>query len=621
MTDKRISELTSATSLADADILPIVQSGETKKLTGSALKTYAQNGVVLSTEKGANSGIATLGSDGKLTASQLPDLAISDYLGSVATQSAMLALSGQKGDWAIRSDLGSTWIISGSNPTLLASWTELSYPTAPVTSVAGKTGAVSLVKGDVGLGNVDNTSDANKPISSATQTALDAKQPLDSDITAIAALSGTSGLLKKTAADTWSLDTSSYLTGNQTITYTGDATGSGTTSVALTLANSGATAGIYKSVTVNAKGLVTGGTNPTTLAGFGITDAQNTLVSGINIKTIGGASILGAGDIAVSGGSIYGLFRKEDPTTVAFTKTGNFTVSTATTLYVEVNGVLKTIASSAAVTMPGSAVAGTDYAIWAKTDGALEATTSHTSPPTANARKIGGFHYAPGGNAAAQSGGNTTAQINEYTFWDLKFRPACPDPRGMTLVAGGFWCDIYLTGVDAITNGTSKYNVTHADGSSPPKVPGLFGGNGSTTYGSLTWFEASELARAFGKRPLFQSEFMAAAYGTTEASSVGTDQGSSVLNAAYTSKWGVIQASGVLWVWGQERGGAYNTGGWNANTEGRGSEYNAPNAAIFGGFWTDGADSGSRASAWYTAASASNASVGLRCACDHLLLD
>lgn len=47
--------------------------------------------------------------------------------------------------------------------------------TALVTSVGGKTGAVNLVKSDVGLANVDNTSDANKPISSATQTALDAK--------------------------------------------------------------------------------------------------------------------------------------------------------------------------------------------------------------------------------------------------------------------------------------------------------------------------------------------------------------------------------------------------------------------------------------------------------------
>jgi hypothetical protein len=46
---------------------------------------------------------------------------------------------------------------------------------APVQSVAGRTGAVTLAKGDVGLGNVDNTSDASKPISTATQTALDGK--------------------------------------------------------------------------------------------------------------------------------------------------------------------------------------------------------------------------------------------------------------------------------------------------------------------------------------------------------------------------------------------------------------------------------------------------------------
>lgn len=36
---------------------------------------------------------------------------------------------------------------------------------------------VTLDKSDVGLGNVDNTSDADKPISTATQTALDDKQP------------------------------------------------------------------------------------------------------------------------------------------------------------------------------------------------------------------------------------------------------------------------------------------------------------------------------------------------------------------------------------------------------------------------------------------------------------
>ena len=39
------------------------------------------------------------------------------------------------------------------------------------------------------------------------------------------------------------------------------------------LPDSGVIAGTYKSVTVNAKGVVTAGTNPTTLSGYGITDA------------------------------------------------------------------------------------------------------------------------------------------------------------------------------------------------------------------------------------------------------------------------------------------------------------------------------------------------------------
>jgi hypothetical protein len=44
---------------------------------------------------------------------------------------------------------------------------------APVSSVAGKTGAVTLAKADVGLGSVDNTADTAKPVSTA-QAAADA---------------------------------------------------------------------------------------------------------------------------------------------------------------------------------------------------------------------------------------------------------------------------------------------------------------------------------------------------------------------------------------------------------------------------------------------------------------
>jgi len=44
-----------------------------------------------------------------------------------------------------------------------------------VSSVNGQTGDATVTKTDVGLGNVDNTSDIDKPISTATQAALDNK--------------------------------------------------------------------------------------------------------------------------------------------------------------------------------------------------------------------------------------------------------------------------------------------------------------------------------------------------------------------------------------------------------------------------------------------------------------
>lgn len=60
-----------------------------------------------------------------------------------------------------------------------SAWTDVRNPatgggSSPVTSVEGRIGDVDVLKADVGLGNVDNTSDLNKPISTATQSALDA---------------------------------------------------------------------------------------------------------------------------------------------------------------------------------------------------------------------------------------------------------------------------------------------------------------------------------------------------------------------------------------------------------------------------------------------------------------
>ncbi len=71
------------------------------------------------------------------------------------------------------------------------------------------------------------------------------------------------GFVKRTGSETYDIDTSTFLTANQTITASGDATGSGTTSLALTLAASGVSAGSYGSssaipvITFDAKGRAT----------------------------------------------------------------------------------------------------------------------------------------------------------------------------------------------------------------------------------------------------------------------------------------------------------------------------------------------------------------------------
>jgi hypothetical protein len=102
---------------------------------------------------------------GQVSTAQIPPLAINETF-SAADQAAMLALTAQRGDMAIRSDNGRTYVLATDSPATLADWKEV-MAAGQVQSVAGKTGVVSLVKADVGLGNIDNTSDLNKPISTA----------------------------------------------------------------------------------------------------------------------------------------------------------------------------------------------------------------------------------------------------------------------------------------------------------------------------------------------------------------------------------------------------------------------------------------------------------------------
>jgi hypothetical protein len=92
-------------------------------------------------------------------------------------------------------------------------------------------------------------------------------QPLDADLTAISAIASNSGLLKKTAANTWTLDTNSYITANQTVTLSGDVTGSGSTNITATLTATGVAAGSYgtltsvPTLTIDSRGRVTSASN------------------------------------------------------------------------------------------------------------------------------------------------------------------------------------------------------------------------------------------------------------------------------------------------------------------------------------------------------------------------
>lgn len=122
---------------------------------GTGATTAAAARTNLELEKGVANGVATLDSGGKVPSSQLPLLALTDT-SVVASQAAQLALTAEEGDVAIRTDLNKSYIHNGGTAGTMADWSELLTPTDSVLSVNGYTGAVTLAKSDIGLGNVEN---------------------------------------------------------------------------------------------------------------------------------------------------------------------------------------------------------------------------------------------------------------------------------------------------------------------------------------------------------------------------------------------------------------------------------------------------------------------------------
>lgn len=195
MADTKISELVEVVTPASTDVIPIVSGGSTKKvqvqnLTGAAagallivnnlddLDDVATALVNLGVgPRNTVNGYAGLDGSGLITESQIPSSIArdSETTAAVSAEAATRAAA----DAALQpldGDLTAIAALSPTNDDLIqrkaGAWTNR-------TPAQVKTDLV-LVKGDVGLGNVDNTSDSAKPISTATQTALDLKAPIAS---------------------------------------------------------------------------------------------------------------------------------------------------------------------------------------------------------------------------------------------------------------------------------------------------------------------------------------------------------------------------------------------------------------------------------------------------------
>lgn len=239
--------------------------------------------------------------------------------------------------------------------------------------------------------------------------------------------------------------------------------------------------------------------------------------------------------------------------------------------------------------------AGTDYAI-VLIDGRPSAVPCADGvPPEA----IGGFHHAPGWNAPARTGGRDVPAINPCSIWDAGFRPACLDPRGMALVEHAglhFWCDIYLLGREHLRDGTSRFGVEIADGDALPQA---LDGQGRTA--KLDYPTATAICAHHGKQLLGAEEFFAAAYGVKERSAAGKDPKVTGLDAPRTSRFGIMQATGNMWVWG---------------TDGDPDE---ARPSLFGGSWFGGGFAGSRYASLVVWPGYSGGGVSARGRSDHLM--
>lgn len=195
--------------------------GSTNPATSGGIKTQLntkQNSLGFTPENSANKGVAggyaSLDTGGKVPVIQLPS-AIMEYKGTWNPQTNIPTLvngTGDTGDIYRASVTGTANFGSGNIKFFagdLAMYNGTIWERSPsadgVSSVNTYTGDVTITKSDLGLGNVDNTSDIDKPVSTAQQAEIDG----------VRSSLGSGGY----AGQTYLEDTNSDITGYKTLTH------------------------------------------------------------------------------------------------------------------------------------------------------------------------------------------------------------------------------------------------------------------------------------------------------------------------------------------------------------------------------------------------------------------
>lgn len=173
-----LADLVGPPSMADAPVdgTPYARKDGAWAAAATAAQGAKADAAIPAAQKGAVNGVATLDAGGKIPESQIPAVAITDVF-TVASQSAMLALTAERGDIAVRSDLNKSFALAAEPASTLANWIELRAPTDAVLSVAGKTGAVTLTNTDVGAAPVNTAltdAAASSTLPATASTALTA---------------------------------------------------------------------------------------------------------------------------------------------------------------------------------------------------------------------------------------------------------------------------------------------------------------------------------------------------------------------------------------------------------------------------------------------------------------